>query len=103
MFAIASTCEVQSIPTLQAAATGLPIVAVDAGALPELVHDGANGYLVPPGDPQALSEALARVIEEPTGDRFRQESLGLSLGHAEERTYTAYEEVYRRVLPSRVR
>ena len=44
LFAIASICEVQSLPTLQAVATGLPVVAADAVALPELVHDGVNGF-----------------------------------------------------------
>jgi glycosyltransferase involved in cell wall biosynthesis len=96
IFAIASDVEVQSIPTLQAAATGLPIVAAKAAALPELVKTGTNGYLVPPDDPAAVARAFGEILD----DRELAESLGrasLELGrqHAEKKTFDAYEELYR--------
>ena len=99
LFAIASICEVQSIPVLQAAATGLPIVAADAGALPELVHDGANGFLVPPDDPQALSEAIRRIVcDEQFARRLGQASLVIGRKHAEVATFQAYEKLYQSIL-----
>ena len=39
-----SPYEGQSIVTLQAAATGMPIIGANAGALPELIHDGENRF-----------------------------------------------------------
>lgn len=95
LFAIASVCEVQSIPALQAVATGLPIVAVDAAALPELVRPEQNGLLVPPDDPVALGEALAKVVED-TGYRTElgHASLELVDRHAEDRTFQSYREMY---------
>jgi glycosyltransferase involved in cell wall biosynthesis len=57
-----SPVELQSITTLEALASGVPIVAVQAGALPELVSDGINGRLVAPGDWQAASAALEDVL-----------------------------------------
>ena len=45
----------------EALAHGLPVVSTTTGAIPELVGDDA-GLLVPPGDAEALAEALARVI-----------------------------------------
>ncbi len=95
VFAIASDVEVQSIPTLQAAATGLPIVAANAAALPELVQDGHNGYLVPVGDAAAFAAGLGRIIESPAlADAFRAASLQIGRQHAEELTFQAYEACF---------
>ncbi len=53
--------EGSSIVTLEAMAHGLPVIASAAGGLPDKVVDGESGFLVPPGDVDALSEALART------------------------------------------
>jgi glycosyltransferase involved in cell wall biosynthesis len=45
-----------------AVASGLPVVASNVGALPEIVRDGIDGYLVEYGDSQALSRAIARTL-----------------------------------------
>jgi 1,2-diacylglycerol 3-alpha-glucosyltransferase len=95
IFAIASDVEVQSIPTLQAAATGLPIVAAKAAALPELVEDNTNGYLVPPDDPRAFASALHKILDHPeSAVAFGRASLSIGHRHAEERTFRAYEGLY---------
>jgi len=67
VFAIASICEVQSIPTLQALVSGLPVVGVNAAALPELIRDGVNGRLVPPDNPQLVAEALTSILTDADG------------------------------------
>jgi phosphatidylinositol alpha 1,6-mannosyltransferase len=52
--------------TLQeAAASGLPVVAPAAGGPLDLVEDGVTGYLVPPGDPDAFTAAVARLAADP--------------------------------------
>ncbi len=99
LFAIASVCEVQSIPALQALATGLPIVAVDAAALPELVRTGENGFLVPPDDPLALGDALLKVVGDPGYcTALGQASLALVNGHAEETMFRTYEKLYQNLV-----
>ena len=54
VFAMPSIAELQSIATMEAMASGLPVVAANAMALPHLVHDGENGYLFEPGDIDGL-------------------------------------------------
>jgi glycosyltransferase involved in cell wall biosynthesis len=44
---------------------GVPVVTTPVSGIPELVADGRSGLLVPPQDPQALAEALARVLGDP--------------------------------------
>jgi glycogen(starch) synthase len=50
---------------LEAMAAGKPVVAATSGGIPDLVEDGRTGLLVPPGDPDALAGALARLISGP--------------------------------------
>jgi len=52
------------VSLLQASSLGVPIIASRAGGIPEAVHDGVNGLLVPPGDVAALSQALLRLIPD---------------------------------------
>jgi glycosyltransferase involved in cell wall biosynthesis len=50
---------------IEAMAVGRPVIATAHGAPLEIVKDGENGLLVPPGDPQALSGAILRVLRDP--------------------------------------
>jgi glycosyltransferase involved in cell wall biosynthesis len=49
---------------VEALAMGTPVVATAVGGVAEVVHDGENGLLVPPGDPAALAGAMKRVLED---------------------------------------
>ena len=55
---------------------GRPVVATDVGGVREAVLDGTTGLIVAPGDPQALAEALIRVLNDPARGR----AMGLA-GH----------------------
>jgi glycosyltransferase involved in cell wall biosynthesis len=44
---------------------GRPIVGTHVGGLPDLVEEGVNGLLVPPGSPKALSQAIIRMLRDP--------------------------------------
>lgn len=52
----------------QAMATGLPIVATAIDGNAEAVQDGVNGYLTPPGNPEALAQAIIQLVDD---DRLR--------------------------------
>lgn len=62
VFCMPGVAELQSLATMEAMATGRPIVAADAVALPHLVVPGYNGWLYPPGDVEALARALRAVV-----------------------------------------
>lgn len=65
MVVIPSLTEAQPRVAVQAFATGRPVVASRVGGVPEIVKDGETGWLVPPALPEALADAIARVVEHP--------------------------------------
>jgi len=50
---------------MEAMASGLPSIATKISGVPELVRQGETGWLVPPEDPQALSDAILQVRNSP--------------------------------------
>src|SRR5258706_329471 len=64
LFVTASEIETQGIVLLEAAASGLPIVAVHATCIPEIVHDEVNGYLIEPNNIDAMSEAMKKILKD---------------------------------------
>ena len=75
MLVIASSDEGFGIPALEAMTIGLPVVAVSRGSLPEVV--GEAGLFVDPGHPDALSEAMRRLLED-AGLRRAQAAKGVT-------------------------
>ncbi|MBC7441118.1 MAG: glycosyltransferase [Ramlibacter sp.] len=97
VFAMPSIAELQSIATMEAMASGLPVVAANAMALPHLVHDGENGYLFEPGSAQDLADKLTAVLTAPPEklDALKNESLRLIGAHDINRTLNTFECLYR--------
>ncbi|OKI21817.1 glycosyltransferase [Streptomyces sp. CB03911] len=99
VFVLGSRRDAPPAALLAAMACGLPSVAVRAGAAPELLDDGAQGLLVPPGDAGALGGALAELVadtalRERLGTAARERAAGFGAAAAQR----AVEAVYRRVL-----
>jgi len=69
VFCLPTRLEPFGIVFVEAMASGLPIVATTVGAVPDMVLDGENGYLVPPNDPDALAERLIDVLNSPATAR----------------------------------
>lgn len=64
VFTLSSRFEGLPISLLEAMATGVAPVVTAVGGIPEVVTDGVDGMLVPPGDPGALAAALAKVLDD---------------------------------------
>jgi glycosyltransferase involved in cell wall biosynthesis len=70
--------EGSSLVTLEAMAHGLPVIATRAGGIPDKVKDGRNGYLVEPGDIDALASAIQKMANAPEERaRMSRESIQL--------------------------
>jgi 1,2-diacylglycerol 3-alpha-glucosyltransferase len=69
-FVMPSSAELQSIATLEAMSSGLPVIAANARALPELVEDRVNGYLFIPNDAADLARTVRTFLAE--RDRWTQ-------------------------------
>lgn len=65
LFVLSSRSEGLGLVIIEAMAAGRPVVATRVGGVPEVVVDGETGLLVPPEDPQALAEAIRRVVRDP--------------------------------------
>jgi glycosyltransferase involved in cell wall biosynthesis len=65
VFVLASRQEGLPVSLMEATGTATPIVATSVGGVPQVITDGINGLIVPPGDPVALADALERVASDP--------------------------------------
>jgi glycosyltransferase involved in cell wall biosynthesis len=63
--ALTSRNEGTPVALIEALAAGRPVVSTMVGGVPDVIQDGDTGLLVPPGDPDALAAALARMAREP--------------------------------------
>jgi glycosyltransferase involved in cell wall biosynthesis len=97
MLVMPSTAELQSIVTMEAMASALPVVAADAMALPHLVHDGENGYLFTPGDSQDAADKIEKILRMPQAelDAMKNASLRIVAAHDINTTISTFESLYR--------
>jgi glycosyltransferase involved in cell wall biosynthesis len=64
-FVMPSLYEPLGVAVIEAMAAGLPCVGSTGGALPELIEEGETGFLVPPGDEEALLDRMRRLAGDP--------------------------------------
>jgi glycosyltransferase involved in cell wall biosynthesis len=65
LFLLSSTTEGFSIATIQAMATGLPVIATRSGGPQEIITHSENGWLVDPGEPQQIANAIEKLMNNP--------------------------------------
>jgi len=101
VFTMPSEAELLSIASLEAMASGLPLLLADAVALPELVTPGENGYLFKSGD----AADAAHYMDLLAGDPSLRQAMGRNgieraRQHSLERTIEHYATLYVQVLES---
>jgi len=95
VYCMPSPAELQSIATLEAMASGQPIVAVDAGALKELCQNERNGFLCEKDDVAVIAESLATILNNPElRKKMGKESLAIAQTHDLQTTLKRFEEIY---------
>lgn len=105
VFATASEIETQGIVLIEAAACGLPLVAVNAGAVAEVCHNNENGFLIQKDDFEnveievEMSEALVKILrDKKLRQNFSVKSLEIAKEHDFEKTLDKFINVYRKVM-----
>lgn len=64
IFVLPSTSEGLPVALLEAMASGMAIVATDVGGIPDVVEHDSEALVVPPGEPQALADAIALLARD---------------------------------------
>ncbi|WP_400163754.1 N-acetyl-alpha-D-glucosaminyl L-malate synthase BshA [Brevibacillus sp. TJ4] len=95
-----SSKESFGLVALEAMGCGVPVVATEAGGLPEVVTDGVCGFLLPIGDVEGMAAATIRLLQdEAMYQQFSQNSIERSnTTFCHERIATQYEDLYRQLL-----
>jgi len=99
---LCSRAEPFGLVTLEAMAQRRPVVVTDTGGSPEIVRDGIDGFLIPPGDAGALELRLACLLESPglRAEMGRRGRLRVEQWYSLERMVRATEGVYLRAMGS---
>jgi glycosyltransferase involved in cell wall biosynthesis len=100
-YVMSSAWEGMPMVLLEAAAAGLPIVATRVGGNHEVVRHEETGFLVPAGDPEALAQAMLRLMELPEAQRREMGDRGrrhVRANYALTRVAERWEGLYREAL-----
>ena len=99
IFVIPSYIEAQSLVTMEAMASGLPIIAANGGALPELVKDNENGFLLDPFSCKDFAQKIIFLLKnKKLSEKMGKRSLELIKAHDISNTYKKLEEIYSEVI-----
>lgn len=104
LFVTASEIETQGIVLIEAAATGLPIVAVDKGAVRDICKDKENGKLCKPGgDIDGLSKGMIEILsDDKLKLKYGEKSLELAKKHDLKNTVARFEEIYLQAIEKKI-
>jgi glycosyltransferase involved in cell wall biosynthesis len=100
-YVLSSAWEGTPMALLEACACGLPVVATRVGGNPEVIDDGVSGLLIHPRNPEALGEAMLRLMAMPESERA---AMGVAARKRVESTFShekivnKWENIYEQIL-----
>jgi len=98
LFVIPSEADLQSLATMEAMACGLPVIAANSYALPELAHSGENGYVFEPGNSDELAHYMDKLLNDPAlRKEMGQKSLEIIATHDRTQVLDKWEALYWRL------
>ena len=98
-FVNAGIAELQCIAMMEAMASKLPVLGVNAMALPELCHDNENGYLFEENDIEGLAKLIAQMMsDEELRKKMGEKSLEIIQAHEINKTMERFEFLYRETI-----
>jgi 1,2-diacylglycerol 3-alpha-glucosyltransferase len=98
VFAVASTAEMQCLSMMKAMAAGLPVIGVNAWALPEYIND-QNGFVLEPGDYQGIAEKIVFLFNNPQQRKILgQGGLETARKFSPEKIAKRWIEIYEKVI-----
>lgn len=101
-------CSIVVLPYIDASQSGVistaygfkkPVVVTDVGSIPEIVDDGITGFIVPPRNPEALAEAIVKLLKDEDlrkqmgENAYKKLKMDLSWDKIAEKTIEVYKEV----------
>ena len=99
VFVTASEIETQGIVLIEAAASGLPLIAVDKGAVSEVCQNDENGYLCTAGSVEEITEAMVKILgDDSLREKFSKKSLEIAKEHDFETTLDRFINIYNHVI-----
>lgn len=80
---------------MEAMAAGLPVVATNIAGIPEMIDEGETGFLIPPGNPDALTACIRRIVDDPKlSSSFGEAGARQSDAFSVERMVDEYRSLY---------
>jgi glycosyltransferase involved in cell wall biosynthesis len=100
LFVFPSNYEGLGSTLLDAMGFEVPIIASAVGGIPDIITHGKNGYLVSPGDTQAIIQAIEHLYHNPElRQRLASGSKSQLSAYSPEKMVKRYRELYRSVVP----
>jgi N-acetyl-alpha-D-glucosaminyl L-malate synthase BshA len=98
LFLLPSESESFGLAALEALACGIPVVATEAGGLPEVIRHGVSGMLSPVGDVAMMAEHAEFLLQKENHDRFKKKALERASAFDIKRVLPEYHRIYNAVL-----
>ena len=102
LFLLPSNTESFGLAALEAMAAGVPVIASDAGGIPEVIEHGKSGFLAPVGDVGTMSKYAMDLLRDPSSMKAaRQNAKKQAEAFTIQKILPQYEAIYQRLMFSR--